>query len=54
MESRQVRRRLEQLAIKLNSPMYPLHAQRGGPSVSLIHRNRRHREDGRDYFPYRA
>lgn len=50
MESRQVRRASERQALKQRSPKYPHRAQKGGPSKMLIHKNRRHREDGLDYF----
>jgi hypothetical protein len=50
MESRQVRRARERQAEKERSPKYPHGAQRGGPSKMLIHKNRRHRDDGLDYF----
>lgn len=50
MESRQVRRARERRERKMERPSYPHGAQKGGPSKSMIHRNRRHREDGRDYF----
>ena len=49
-QSRQVRRATERRERKEARSTYPLAAQRGGPSRMLIHRNRRHREDGADYF----
>lgn len=53
MESRQVRRARERRNKKIDVATYPLKAQGGGPSRELIHRNRRHRGDGKDYFATR-
>lgn len=51
MESRQVRRANERRKAKMKYlAIYPVAAQKGGPSTALIHRNRKHRDDGRDYF----
>lgn len=50
MESRQVRRAKERRHQKFLRPKYPRDAQRGGPSTALVHRNRKHRDDGKDYF----
>jgi hypothetical protein len=49
-ESRQMRRERERRNKKMESQSYPRKAQNGGPSRMLIHRNRRHRDDGFDYF----
>lgn len=50
MSSRQVRRANERRQAKEARPKYPRLSQRDGTSKMLIHRNRRHRDDGRDYF----
>jgi hypothetical protein len=50
MESRQVHRARRRQRIKAARPNYPHKAQKGGPSKMLIHKNRRHRDDGFDYF----
>jgi hypothetical protein len=49
-ESRQVRRARERRKAKTDLKTYPLQAQGGGPTTMLIHKNRRHRDDGNDYF----
>jgi len=49
-ESRQVRRALERQKAKARKRRHALPALKGGPSIMLIHRNRKHREDGQDYF----
>lgn len=51
MESRQVRRARERREAKMEKRTYPRRAQKGGPSRARIHRNRKHRDDGADYFP---
>lgn len=50
MESRQVRRARERREFKESKQAYPRRSQRGGATTSLIHKNRRHRGDGHDYF----
>lgn len=52
-ESRQVHRARARRNEKMSRDGYPLRAQKGGPSNMLIHRNRRHRDDGFDYFKER-
>jgi hypothetical protein len=47
-ESRQVRRAKERRQKKRRRLKYPM--QKGGPSIMKIHRNRKHRGDGQDYF----
>lgn len=50
METRQVIRARERREAKESSKMYPHKAQKGGPTRARIHKNRKHRSDGEDYF----
>ena len=48
-----IRRARERAEAKAKRPKYPAKAQKGGPSIVLIHKNRRHRGDDLDYFKAR-
>ena len=50
VESRQVRRAKVRQAEKYASPKYPMRAQKDLCSKMKIHKNRRDRNDGHDYF----
>jgi hypothetical protein len=50
MWSRQFRRAVQRQIDKQASPKYPHDAQKGGPSLRRVRRNRQFRGDGLDYF----